>query len=378
MAKNKAKLPNDDEIDLREIINLLIEFKKLIISSILIFTIASIIYSLSLKPSFETSAILEIGYTELDNGDRELLELTSNLISDLNIFLLKRIDSKFNQKVSMKPFENKLIILETTSKSTKKNEDILTEMINYIHERHSNLAALSTNQKKGEISQELNLLESEISFNNSQNLLNLANVESQISLLKKSLKVEFEAKILKLQNDLPILDQEINQLNQVIIEETNNLNLVKNSSLSIERAANSPTLEQIISNYKSTVNELKMERNSNILEISILSQNLDALKKYTLHSDALFELEKEKSALENYSADQLFNLQQRKKTLENELKTLISQDTVKTQPIADIKTRTMKSKTPLFISLGIIIGIIIGVFLAFIIDHRKNYIDSKV
>ncbi|MDC1541978.1 Wzz/FepE/Etk N-terminal domain-containing protein, partial [Candidatus Pseudothioglobus singularis] len=57
--------PYEDEIDLREIFKILIESKKLLISTILIFTIASIIYSLSLKPSFKSSTILEIGYYEM-------------------------------------------------------------------------------------------------------------------------------------------------------------------------------------------------------------------------------------------------------------------------------------------------------------------------
>ena len=52
--------PYEDEIDLREIFKILIESKKLIILTILIFIIASIIYSLSLKPSFNSSNIFKL------------------------------------------------------------------------------------------------------------------------------------------------------------------------------------------------------------------------------------------------------------------------------------------------------------------------------
>jgi uncharacterized protein involved in exopolysaccharide biosynthesis len=56
MAQNLTQpSPYEDEIDLQEIFKVLIESKKLIISSILIFTTVSMIYSLSLKPSFEKS-----------------------------------------------------------------------------------------------------------------------------------------------------------------------------------------------------------------------------------------------------------------------------------------------------------------------------------
>ena len=85
----KPPLHAQDEINLREIFKILIESKKLIISTILIFTITSIIFFLSLKPSFKTTAKLEIGYLVGDNGDRELIESSSDLISDLKILIMK-------------------------------------------------------------------------------------------------------------------------------------------------------------------------------------------------------------------------------------------------------------------------------------------------
>lgn len=138
----------EDEIDLKEIFKILIESKKLIISTILIFTTASIIYSLSLKPSFKSSTNFEAGYVEMINGDIELIESASSLISNLKILVMKNPDNKFSQDVSMNSFEDKIIKLETTSKSAEQNENLLTEMINYVDERHSKLLTISTNQKK--------------------------------------------------------------------------------------------------------------------------------------------------------------------------------------------------------------------------------------
>ena len=102
MAQNLTQpSPSEDEIDLKEIFKILIESKKLIISTILIFTTASIIYSLSLKPSFLTSTLLEIGYYEMPDGNQKLIENPSNLISDLKVLIMKNSDNKFNQKVSI-------------------------------------------------------------------------------------------------------------------------------------------------------------------------------------------------------------------------------------------------------------------------------------
>jgi len=231
--------------------------------------------------------------------------------------------------------------LETTSSSGEQNENLLTEIINYIDERHSNLAVLITNQQKHQISNEIDLIESEISF------------------LKEITRVNVEASISKLKSDLPILDQEISQLNQVIIDDANNLNIVKGSTLATERAASSPTLEQIISSYKSKINQLTRERNNSISDISILSQKLDALNKDTFQSDELFVLGK------------------RQKILENQLKMLMNQTQVKTQPIGNIGTNTIKPKTQLIITLGIIIGFITSIFLVFINNFIKSYRERE-
>ena len=231
--------------------------------------------------------------------------------------------------------------METTSSSGEQNENLLTEIINYIDERHSNLAVLITNQQKHQISNEIDLIESEISF------------------LKEITRVNVEASISKLKSDLPILDQEISQLNQVIIDDANNLNIVKGSTLATERAASSPTLEQIISSYKSKINQLTRERNNSISDISILSQKLDALNKDTFQSDELFVLGK------------------RQKILENQLKMLMNQTQVKTQPIGNIGTNTIKPKTQLIITLGIIIGFITSIFLVFINNFIKSYKESE-
>ena len=164
MAQNLTQpSPYEDEIDLKEIFKILIESKKLIISTILIFTTASIIYSLSLKPSFLTSTKLVIGYFDMPDGTQKLIDEPSNLISDLKILIMKKQDGKFSQNISMSSFENKIISLETTSSSGEQNENILNEMIRYIDERHSNIALLVTNRKKTNISQKIKTFESKIS-----------------------------------------------------------------------------------------------------------------------------------------------------------------------------------------------------------------------
>jgi LPS O-antigen subunit length determinant protein (WzzB/FepE family) len=346
----KPPLHAQDEINLREIFKILIESKKLIISTILIFTITSIILFLSLKPSFKTTAKLEIGYLVGDNGDRELIESSSDLISDLKILILRNPDNKFSQNISINSFEDKVISLETTSNSGEKNENLLNEIINHINERHSNLVVLITDQRKNQISNEIDLLKYEIAFVKGKKL---EENQSKILIINNNLA--------RLAYELPAIDLEISQLKKVVIADTNNLSILKNNTnMLAKRAANSPTLEQIIFSYESKINDLNTKKYTYILEENNLNNQLKNLENATLKSDEIYTLERNNQQI-----------------LENELQMLMNQTQVKTQPIKNIETKTIKAEPKLIISLGIIIGFITGIFLVFINNFIKSFRESE-
>ena len=125
--------------------------------------------------------------------------------------------------------------------------------------------------------------------------------------------------------------------------------------MAIERAASSPTLEQIISSYKSKINQLKKEIYINNSDLNYFSQTLNSLKKNPLQSDKLFILEEER------------------KILENQLQMVMNETQIKTRPIGNITTSTIKPKTQLIISLYIIFGFITGIFLVFINKFIKSW-----
>ena len=134
MAQNLTQpSPYVDEIDLRELIKILIESKKLIISTILIFTITSIIYSLSLKSEFKSSSLFEIGYFEMLDGTQQLIVEPSEIIKDMELnLIIKNPDKEFNQTLSMLPIQNKLIEFKTKSFSSETNEKLLNKFFSYI------------------------------------------------------------------------------------------------------------------------------------------------------------------------------------------------------------------------------------------------------
>ena len=55
----------------------------------------------------------------------------------------------------------------------------------------------------------------------------------------------------------------------------------------------------------------------------------------------------------------------------------MTQRQIKTQPIENIATITIKPKTPLIIILGLIIGFIACIFLVFIRNFVKSYKESQ-
>ena len=394
MAHNLNQSSNDsDEINLREIIKILIESKKLIVSTILFFAIASIIFSVSLNPSFKTSTNLEIGYSPKNNGERDYIESASNLISHLKVLLIsKNSDDKLIQEVSMESFEDKIIIFKTTSNSAEQNENFLTEIISYIDKRHSNLSLLKNKSKTGQISLNLETVNSEIAFikekqigknkekklainleldsvksqtalikekqigkNNEKKLainLELDSVNSQTALIKEKQLSDIEGRLYILTNELPIIDLEISQLEKVIMENTNNFSLLEgNNNMLKARAANSMTLEEIIFTYKSKINALNRQKSSYISEAKTLNNKLE---------NVLLQ------------SQELFNLAQEQKTLENQLMNLNNQAKVNTRLIKNIKTEIIKPRYELIISLGLFFGFFSGIFLVFTRNFIRN------
>ena len=146
MTSNLKQYPNSEyEIDLRGLIKMLMKSKKLVILTILIFIIASIIYSLTLESKFKSSSILEIGYYEIPDGTIKLIESPSDIISSIRTNLIYKKRNKFllDNLIITSP-EDRLIELEITSKSSKENENILTEINNHIFDRHFKIDKLKT------------------------------------------------------------------------------------------------------------------------------------------------------------------------------------------------------------------------------------------
>lgn len=271
------KSQSDDELYFHDILRIIKESKKLLICSIVIFTILAILYSQTLKPSFKSSALLRIGYIEMTSGESRLFESPDELAQNIKIkLIIQYLDTFENHNSVLKnfkftPIEEKLLHIEIISNSQENNQKIIDNIITHTIERHLKL------------------------------------------------KVRREFLLEKLSNSIKKIDQEIEFVDNQLLK-----------------------------------------RNLFITESN---------EKSNAESDNLFE---------NYAyvfanEERIFKLAKEREILENELLDMELQTIFQTEIVNGIDTKTIKPKTLVVISLGIIIGLFTGILLVFINYFLKSY-----
>jgi capsular polysaccharide biosynthesis protein len=248
---------NEDEIDFYQIIKILFDSKKIIILSTLFFFLASIIYTSLEKPQFKTSAIIEIGYYEMNNGEIELIEKPLDLINDLNINL-----TLLNEQISIQPLFEKLILLETISSFENTNKTLLNNITSYVIDRHSKL------EKTAIYSSGDDTLFDESNY-----------LGSAYSEYIQRVRNEHEEEILILKNDIKFIERGITELNELLIEETSNLKLINSDPVSrLQHALQTPSYPEKIYSYKKQITNLEKQKTINQMKINSLNIKLRDFK----------------------------------------------------------------------------------------------------
>ena len=339
----------EDEIDLIEIIQKLIKSKMIIIVTTLIITILTYLYTLQQQPTYQSSVLIEIGHYELNDGSVELLEKPFSLTQDLKINLIhKNLDENLSS-AKIKILEDKLITIDYSSGSAEKNTNVLNKFINYLDIRHSRLANTKYLAKRTVLSDEIDLLSSEIEFQ-----------ERLLLALNKDKKLQISSQINTLTNQLPIIDRKISDLEQIITEDQENLQLLQSDpELLLKRAGINPTLHQVIYSYKNTLAELVINKQDITNEIYVLDNKLELLGNIPHQSEWLFNLSLQKGKLEVELED-----------LENIIFT-------QTKTIGGVKTHSLDPNNKKIMVLGFIAGLFAGILIVFINEFVKTYRESK-
>ena len=120
----------EEEINLSEIFKTLFNSKKLIIAITLVITTLGAIYSFQKVPVYKSTALIEIGnYSQIEQIEignysqieQILIEPAKTLIQELNINFIH----KQKEILKIKPIEDRLIQIASTSPSSVKNINLL-------------------------------------------------------------------------------------------------------------------------------------------------------------------------------------------------------------------------------------------------------------
>ena len=322
----------EDEIDLKVIFKLLINSKKLVIAITLIITTLGTIYSFQKETEYKSTALIVIGNYQQDQFNQTPIETAETLINEIAIEFIhsrQELDSNYNNLVmelvleERKGVTNRLIQIANTSSSSVSSRNLLNDVIRYVENRHTNLLSTNTKNIEKQLTHEIEILNNEIEYGNE---LLFSQIEYE--------KLRISNQIVSLNNELPSLDAKIESLNEIIFADQNNLLLLKsNAELFIQRAAQSPTLNQVIFSYKTKLLDYENEK----IELSSLKDNLELelklLESNGLQSDGHLSLSQE-----------IFKLSQEKYSLELELALKIQQNQTSTQLIGEIQTNKVATK----------------------------------
>ena len=361
----------EDEIDLKDILKLLINSKKLIISITLIITTLGAIYASQKTPVYKSTALIEIGndvFADNDKYNQIPIEPAKSLIKELTInFIYKQ-----QENVSMNTIEDRLIRFNTKSNNPEMNIDLLNKIIGYIENRHSNLISKKKKRITNQLTYKIESLDDHIEYNFSALLLRISN---QIESLNNQID--------SLNNQLPTLDAKIESINEIIVADKGNLLLLKSKpDIFLQRAAQSPTLDQVIHFYSVQLLDFENEKVKLSHEKNNLKSQLKLLENNNLESDEIFELLQEKDSQQiayllqpmggnDIESEKIFELLQEKDSLELELEFLMQNNPTSTQLIGKIETDTIHLKKDLTIFLSFIFGLFLSIIMVFINNSLK-------
>ena len=321
---------DEDDIDLKEILKLLINSKKLIITITLIITTLGAIYSFQKATEYKSTALIEIG--SYDQDKKILIETSAILTEELNIkFSHKQEELVINSNnLSIQPIDDvlaRLIQISYTSTSSATSEKIVNEIVRYINNRHSLLLINNTQKNEKQLTNEIEKLNTQIEFSKNA-ILN----QNESSKLRISNEIE------KLNNSLPSIDSKINALNKVIIEdeaEGDNLKILA------------------LIDYENLKLKLSQEKDHLETELKLL-QSKD-LESISLESNFIFTLSQEKDVLEF------------------ELESLMKQNPTSSQLIGEIVTNAIDSKKEFIIFLSFVFGLSLSIVIVFINNFLKAF-----
>jgi hypothetical protein len=414
-----------NEFNVSALFSQLYKAKKIAIFTVFIFALLAGLFAMQMKPTYESSALMELGSYNSKYNERELIESSKSFMSNFKINLFYKNELNISENVSVSPIEKSLIKFTIYSDSDKKNLLVIDKLLSYTQTRHNKMFDQINQDQINKLASEIETIENEINFLNRQfqekiyridNEINFLNrqfqeqidikkldylneidlIDMEIQYLEEVLRISNQEEIINLNIAIPTINKQIQFLKEIIIEDEANLNLLQsNPKYLVERNITSPTLSQVIFSYKEGLsnyeNDKKIKeqrlkslenvrKTPEIFELNDKKRSLEnqiELLENTVRSEKIFELQEEKKNLENQInllknsglSLKIFELNEKIKGLESEIKFNENRVLENSILISEIQTFSSRKNSIIIIIFGLILGFFASILYVLISNY---------
>ena len=372
---NKELQYQEDEIDLRQLMCILLASKKLIVITTVIITLLAGIYAFTKTPVYEAGALVKIGNYKTYK-DTISLDSAPELAKKLNVVFTSSATDNGTSKGTITEISasavNTHINITAQALSNESAAQKINELVNFIKTGHQQDLDEIKRQRELEIQNSINNIDREINKIIDHNLskvetniehffsIELASIDRKIGFIKKTQLPDLTLKIKS-------FTQRIEKAKETLKQNYQNLKALESTpALAFLRLTEIQLLENEIFEHTNTVIDLKTTKSE--LSINRLKDLEDAKTK--LMQIKLPQLESEKNQIEN-------DLERLVSEIESLL--LAEQHYKNSAIVGEFATSNtpIKPKKELIIAVAFIAGLMLSIFLVFILNAFKGPEDEK-
>jgi len=396
MKKNsQEKTLHDDDINLHDVIHDLLSSGKFIILFTILITLFASFYVKQKDDVYVSNALIEIGHSykaSQSSKELNLVEPLKGLINNLNVMFIYKTTESLGDNLAFNQIESEILSITISSNEMDKAKASVEKIAKYVFNRHQNIFAAKKSIEEANLINQIDQIERAIAFNKERALSSYNEKVTLLNFKLIQLNHEFSSlnkrRVSQILLDLPYIKKRIIELKTIINEDQLNLELLQNNpTLLVERAINSPTLNQIIYQYKADLLNLESQKEALQTElngITSLAEETQAVLDFNQQKESLnLELQLLSSLQEARNSDfysgKNFSLSTEKLTLERKLSALKNRIFIDSSLIKINENKIPKKQVFWGIFafiIGFFISIALVLFFRFIGIIFKNYSSS--
>ena len=432
MSNEQVRTIEEDEIDLRELWQILVKRKVLIILLTSLVTIGAIIWALTRTPIYEVKSNIQIGFIgeELIAEPETLIKIV-NLVFNVEdkISTKDKFVSEISSVTQNKKLKNFIEIKTeaiTNEDALAKNKEVveyiekmyISKIDQYVYDTNNSIERLKLNIENIK-NLETKDLQRQIGLLKTQNIVkideeierlkkqDIINIQRQIGLLKTQniVKIDEEInfykniKIKSLNDKINFHKEKLNEYTKAVKEIYQNSNKNNDTTILTIASIQMVNYQNLILNSENKIEDLKIEietitnqtivnlqrERANIVDVTIKDLQL---KIDNINNVTIVNLQRSKANIENDTLRQLnyklnMELPSKIQNLNNEINKLkysISEQKIQNSKVIGkyiINDYPIKPKKKLIVVVAFVTGLILSIFIAFFLNFIANSREEK-